>query len=74
MYEAHQQRVRKLGRNGDLDEGQRKLLQAALMIKSVVRHHVHIVVSVMSQMASISISSLTNIMLVIYDSVRDRLS
>ena len=37
MYEAHQQRVKKLGKNGDLNEAQMKLLQAALMMRSVVR-------------------------------------
>ena len=36
MYEAHQQRVKKLGRNGDLSEEQQKILQAALMLRSVV--------------------------------------
>lgn len=45
MYEAHQQRVKKLGRNGDLSEEQQKILQAALMLRSVVSGQMNLGVS-----------------------------
>jgi tRNA (guanosine-2'-O-)-methyltransferase len=35
MYEAHNQRVRKLGKNGDLTEEEQKKLRAFLMMRSV---------------------------------------
>lgn len=38
MYEAHNQRLKKLGCNGDLSEEEQKLLVAALMLRSVVSH------------------------------------
>jgi tRNA (guanosine-2'-O-)-methyltransferase len=41
MYEAHHQRLRKMGRNGDLSEEEQKLLVAALMLRSVVSQITH---------------------------------
>jgi hypothetical protein len=38
MYEAQQQRIRKLGRHGDLTHDQQLALQASLMMRSLVGH------------------------------------
>ncbi len=37
MYEAQQQRLRRLGRHADLDERQREALKAVMLAKTVVR-------------------------------------
>jgi tRNA (guanosine-2'-O-)-methyltransferase len=36
MYEAQQQRIRKLGKHGDLTHDQQLALQASLMMRSLV--------------------------------------